>query len=263
MANKIDLKFKELKHKNKKAMIPFVTSGYPDVETTKKIVIEMEKSGADLIELGIPYSDPVADGPIIQISSSGALNNGLKIKDIMNMVKEVRKNVKIPIVYMGYFGCVFKYGLEKFIKDSKESGVDGIVIPDLPLEERERVKEIADRYEFYIIPLVAPTSEDRIGKIVNGAKGFIYCVSTNGVTGVRNIIANDVKAYIDVVSKASNVPKCIGFGISSPEMAQKMKEYCDGVIIGSAVMKIVEEDIPKEEMIRKVGEFISQVNEVL
>lgn len=263
MANRIDLKFKELKDKNKKALIPFVTSGYPDTETTKEIIIAMEKSGADLVELGIPYSDPVADGPVIQIASAKALKNGLKIRNIMKMAKELRGEVKIPLVYMGYFGCVFKYGVERFIKDSKESGIDGMIIPDLPLEERSKITEIADKYEFYIIPLVAPTSEDRISKIVKDTKGFIYCVSTNGVTGVRNSISTDIKAYTDVVAKASSTPKCIGFGISGPEMAEKMKPYCDGVIIGSAVMKIIEEDIPKEKMINKVGSFISKVNEVL
>ncbi|URZ03448.1 tryptophan synthase subunit alpha [Clostridium felsineum] len=263
MSNRIDLKFKELKDGDKKAMITFITSGYPDVETTKEVVIEMEKAGADLVELGIPYSDPVADGPVIQMASATALKNGLKIKDIMKLVKDIRKKVEIPIVYMGYFGCVFKYGIEKFITEAKEAGVDGMIIPDLPLEERENVTAIGDKYEFYIIPLVAPTSEERISKIVDGAKGFIYCVSTNGVTGVRNALNSNIEAYADIVSKASQTPKCVGFGISTPDMAKELKEYFDGVIIGSAVMKIVEEDISKEEKFHKINDFISEINKVL
>lgn len=260
MKNRIDLKFEELREKNKKAMIAFVTSGYPDVKTSKDLVIQIASKGADIIELGIPYSDPIADGAVIQAASSKVLKDGLKIKNIMKMVIEIREKTEIPLVYMVYFGCVYKYGVEKFMKDSKMAGIDGIIIPDLPLEERSSIVKIADEYGIYIIPLVAPTSEDRIKGIVEDAKGFIYCVSTNGVTGVRNSIVTDIESYTKLVSKFTDVPKCIGFGISNAEMASKIKNYCDGVIIGSAIMKIIENE---ENALEKVGEFVLGVNKVL
>lgn len=260
MKNRIDSKFQQLKEKRKKAMIAFVTSGYPSVEQSKDIILKMAMSGADIIELGIPYSDPIADGAVIQEASSKVLKDGLKIKDIMKMVAEIRKKTEIPLVYMVYFGCIYKYGIERFMVDSKLVGIDGIIIPDLPLEERKGVVKIADEHGIYIIPLIAPTSEERIKDIVEGAKGFIYCVSTNGVTGVRSSITTDINYYTNLVSKFTDVPKCIGFGISNADMADKVKDYFDGVIIGSAIMKIIEN---KEDVVEKVGEFVLQIKNVL
>lgn len=263
MKNRIDAKFEELKKLNKKAMISFVTSGYPDIETTEDIVLKIAASGGDIIELGIPYSDPIADGAVIQAASSKALENGVKIEDIMNMVSNVRKKTDIPLVYMTYFGNVYKYGTQKFIKKCKEVGIDGIIIPDLPLEERSEIVEVAAESGVYIIPLVAPTSENRIKGIVKGAGGFIYCVSSNGVTGVRSKLSSNLEGYISLVSKYTEVPKCIGFGISNAEMAKEIKDYCDGVIIGSAIMKIIEGEKNKEKMLDKVGEFVSSVKKAL
>lgn len=263
MKNRIDLKFQELKELNKKAMIAFVTSGYPDINTTEDIILKIASSGSDIIELGIPYSDPIADGPIIQTASAKALKNGIKIDDIMGMVSNVRKKTEVPLVYMTYFGNVYKYGVERFMKSSKEVGTDGVIIPDLPVEERSEIVKVASKYGVHIIPLVAPTSENRIKSIVKEASGFIYCVSTNGVTGMRSKLAGNLEEYISLVSKYTEVPKCIGFGVSNAEMAKNIKSYCDGVIIGSAIMKIIEEETDKEKMLNKVGKFVYSIKEVL
>lgn len=263
MKNRIDAKFEELKKSNRKAMISFVTSGYPDIKTTEDIVLKIASSGGDIIELGIPYSDPIADGAVIQAASSKALENGVKIEDIMKMVESIRKKTDIPLVYMTYFGNVYKYGVQKFINRCKEVGIDGIIIPDLPLEERGEIVGASSKQGVYIIPLVAPTSENRIKGIVKGAGGFIYCVSSNGVTGTRSKLSSNLEEYISLVSKYTEVPKCIGFGISNAEMAKEIKDYCDGVIIGSAIMKIIEEEKDREKMLSKVGEFVSSVKKVL
>lgn len=261
--NRIDLKFNELKSKNEKAMISFVTAGDPDLETTKELVYAMEEAGSDIIELGVPYSDPIADGPTIQASSGRALSKGATIAKIMDTVKEIRVKTEIPLVYLVYYSSVFKYGIEKFIKNCSEAGIDGVIIPDLPVEERKDILEISDKYEVCLIPLIAPTSKERIKNIVSHASGFVYCVSTNGVTGARKEIKTNIKEYMDIVNEYTNIPKAIGFGISNAKMADELKKYCDGIIIGSAIVKKVAECKNKEEIIKNVKEFVSGVKEVL
>lgn len=261
--NRIDLKFKDLKNKDEKAMISFITAGDPDFKITEELVYGMEEAGADIIELGIPYSDPIADGVTIQKSSARALKNGTTISKIMQCVKSIRVNTEIPLVYLVYYNSVFKYGINRFIEECKKVGIDGIIIPDLPIEERKEILNIADKFEIALIPLIAPTSKERIEKIVTNASGFIYCVSTNGVTGARSEINTDIKAYMDTVSKFTDIPKAIGFGISSAKMAKELKEYCDGIIIGSAIVKKVDESENTEEMLKNVKGFVSEVKKVL
>lgn len=261
--NRIDLKFKDLKNKGEKAMISFITAGDPDFKITEELVYGMEEAGADIIELGIPYSDPIADGVTIQKSSARALKNGTTISKIMQCVKSIRVNTEIPLVYLVYYNSVFKYGINRFIEECKKVGIDGIIIPDLPIEERKEILNIADKFEIALIPLIAPTSKERIEKIVTNASGFIYCVSTNGVTGARSEINTDIKAYMDTVSKFTDIPKAIGFGISSAKMAKELKEYCDGIIIGSAIVKKVDESENTEEMLKNVKGFVSEVKKVL
>ncbi|SMC25072.1 tryptophan synthase, alpha chain [Clostridium acidisoli DSM 12555] len=261
--NRIDLKFKDLKNKGEKAMISFITAGDPDFKITEELVYGMEEAGADIIELGIPYSDPIADGVTIQKSSARALKNGTTISKIMQCVKNIRVNTEIPLVYLVYYNSVFKYGINRFIEECKKVGIDGIIIPDLPIEERKEILNIADKFEIALIPLIAPTSKERIEKIVTNASGFIYCVSTNGVTGTRSEIDTDIKAYMDTVSKFTDIPKAIGFGISSAKMAKELKEYCDGIIIGSAIVKKVDETEDTEEMLKNVKGFVSEVKKVL
>ncbi|MBE0067879.1 tryptophan synthase subunit alpha [Thermoanaerobacterium thermosaccharolyticum] len=261
--NRIDKKFYELKQKGLKAMIPFITAGDPSLDVTVELVFKMEEGGADIIEIGIPYSDPLADGPIIQASSTRALKNGTKINNIMNAVKKIRQKSEIPLVYLVYYNSIFKYGIERFVNEAKESGIDGLIIPDLPLEERKDIKEISEKYGIYLIPLVAPTSKERIKSICESGKGFVYCVSTKGVTGIRNSIETDIKEYMRTVSEYTNMPKAIGFGISGPDMAKRFAPYCDGIIVGSAIVKMINDSRSKEDIYDNVKKFIFSIKEAI
>jgi tryptophan synthase alpha chain len=259
--NRIDEKFKDLKEKNKKALITFITAGDPSLEKTKELVLTMEKEGADIIELGIPYSDPIADGPVIQASSQRSLNNGTKIKDIMKTVKDIRLDSQVPLLYLVYYNSVFKYGIEKFIIECNECGIDGLIIPDLPLEERSEISSIAKANNVALIPMVTPTSKDRIENIVKHGQGFVYCVSVNGVTGVRNEINTNLNDYMNTVGNLSPIPKALGFGISNSKMVKEYKKYCDGIIIGSAIIKKVSENL--EAPNKAVGEFVRELSKAL
>ncbi|MFU0783373.1 MAG: tryptophan synthase subunit alpha [Thermoanaerobacterium thermosaccharolyticum] len=261
--NRIDKKFYELKQKGLKAMIPFITAGDPSLDVTVELVFKMEEGGADIIEIGIPYSDPLADGSIIQASSTRALKNGTKINNIMNAVKKIRQKSEIPLVYLVYYNSIFKYGIERFVNEAKESGIDGLIIPDLPLEERKDIKEISEKYGIYLIPLVAPTSKERIKSICESGKGFVYCVSTKGVTGIRNSIETDIKEYMRTVSEYTNMPKAIGFGISGPDMAKRFAPYCDGIIVGSAIVKMINDSRSKEEIYDNVKKFVFSIKEAI
>lgn len=258
--NRIDEKFIKLKKCKRKALITFITAGDPSLMITEKLVYEMEKSGADIIELGIPYSDPLADGPIIQASSKRALDNKTSIKEIMETVKNIRLHSNIPLIYLVYYNSIFKYGKEKFIEEAKESGIDGLIIPDLPLEEREEIMEITNKENIYLIPLVAPTSKERISKITNNAKGFIYCVSLLGVTGVRDEIKTDIKEYMESVSSYSPLPRILGFGISSPTMAKNLCKYGDGVIVGSKIIDIISKYKKEEEILKNISSFVKELS---
>lgn len=261
--NRINLKFKDLRENNEKALITFITAGDPDIETTIALVLEMEKAGADIIELGIPYSDPVADGEVIQASSQRALNNGIKIKDIMEAVKAIRTQSQVPLVYLVYYNCIFKYGIERFIKHCNEAGIDGLIIPDLPLEERGEIIEFADENNVYIIPMVAPTSEERIKGILNNGKGFVYCVSTNGVTGTRDKVSTDLNSYMNFIREYSKIPRAIGFGVSNAEMARDFSKFAEGVIVGSAIIKRIAAASNKEEAVEGAVAFVKELKEAL
>lgn len=261
--NRIDKKFEVLKGEGRKALITFITAGDPDIETTYDIVLAIEEVGADIIELGIPYSDPLADGPTIQASSQRALNKGVKIPDIMRIVEKIRFKSDIPLVYLVYYNSIFKYGIQKFLKESKDVGIDGLIIPDLPIEERKDILEEADKYDIYLIPLVAPTSKERIKLITENGKGFVYCVSITGVTGAREDIETDIEEYMKTVSQYTNMPKAIGFGISTPEMAKKLKDFSDGIIVGSALVERIAKGYNKSEMLQEVKSFVSSLKEVL
>lgn len=253
--NRIVQKVNYLKLKNEKAFIPFVTGGDPDLDTTLKLVLTLEKAGADIIEIGIPYSDPMADGPVIQASSTRALVNGVKINHIMDTVRKIRKTTQIPLVYLLYYNSIFRYGDVNFFKQCKEVGVDGLIIPDLPLEERAEVIELADKYDICIIPMVAPTSKDRIPAITNLGKGFVYCVSVNGVTGTRQKLNTDIKEYMDLIKSYTDMPRGLGFGISNAKMAKAYAPYCEAIIVGSAIIKLVAEGGTQGEILKRVYDF--------
>jgi len=240
--NRIDERFNKIKKENKKALIPFVTFGTGmSIKEIIDLVIELDKEGATVVEIGVPFSDPLADGPVIQNSYINALNEGIKLKDVFNAVKEIRKLSEVPIVIMVYFNIVFNKGIEDFIKSAAESGVDGLILPDVPLEERKELDGICLKNNIHLIPLVARTSRDRIAKIVEGARGFVYCVSTNGTTGERKALDTGTIEYLQEVRKIVDIPMCIGFGISSKEVVAEVKDHCDGVIVGSAIVKRMSE----------------------
>ena len=226
---------------NKKAFIPFITAGYPNINKTEDFIYKMVEAGADLIEIGIPFSDPVAEGPVIQESSQKALESGTNLDNIFELVKKVRKTVSIPLVFMTYVNPVFKYGYDKFFKQCFLISIDGIIIPDLPFEEKNEILNYAKKYDIKIISLIAPTSEDRIKQIAKEAEGFLYIVSSMGVTGVRTEIKTDLKSILASVKSITKVPAAIGFGIHSPEQANQMSKIADGVIVGSAIIKIIKQ----------------------
>lgn len=223
---------------NKKAFIPFVTGGDPDLETTKNLLIAMEKAGADLIEIGIPFSDPIAEGPVIQEASQRALAAGCTTDKLFDMVKEARQRVKIPMVFMTYINPVYTYGKERFMKRCVECGIDGIIVPDLPYEEKEELSGVCESYGIDLISLIAPTSHERIAMIAKEAEGFVYCVSSLGVTGMRTSITTDIGAMVKLVKSQKDIPCAVGFGISTPEQAKKMADQSDGAIVGSAIVKL-------------------------
>lgn len=246
---------------SKKLFIPFITCGDPDLATTKKIVIEMEKNGADLIELGIPFSDPTAEGPVIQAANVRALSNGITTDDIFEMVKELRETVKVPLVFMTYANVVFSYGIERFVKKSAEYGMNGIILPDVPFEEKEEFDEICEKYGIDFISLIAPTSKERIEMIAAKAKGFVYCVSSLGVTGVRSEITTNIGEMVQMVKKVKDIPCMVGFGISKPEQAAAISKDCDGVIVGSAIVKICAQY--GTESPRYIGEYVKAMKDAL
>ena len=223
-----------------KAFIPFITCGDPDLETTGRIVRLMSESGADIIELGIPFSDPTAEGPVIQAANMRALSGNITTDKIFDFVRELRKNVAVPMVFMTYANVVFSYGSEKFIKTCSETGIDGLILPDLPYEEKDEFYPICERHGIDLISLIAPTSNDRISMIAKEARGFVYVVSSLGVTGERSKITTDLGQIIKLVRESTDIPCAVGFGISTPKQAEEIGRLADGVIIGSAIVKIIE-----------------------
>ncbi len=224
-----------------KAFIAFVTAGDPDLETTARLLPAMEKAGADLIEIGVPFSDPVADGVVIQRANERALAAGTTTDKLFELVAEARKTVSVPLVFLTYLNPIFTYGTERFMKKCRESGVDGLIVPDLPFEEKNELLPLCRAYGVALVPLVAPTSGERIERIAREAEGFVYCVSSMGVTGVRSEIKTDIGEIVRHVKAATDVPCAVGFGISTPEQAKKMAALADGAIVGSAIVKLVEQ----------------------
>lgn len=249
--NRIDQKFSELRQKGKKAFIGFITAGDPTLKKTVKLVKALEEAGTDIIEIGIPYSDPLADGPVIQLANQRAFKSSeLSVARIMAMIKEVRETTEIPLLYLVYINTILVYGKEKFINDCVDIGIDGLIIPDMPLEEREELMGLLARTDLALIPLVAPTSKDRVGKIVEGCKGFVYCVSSLGVTGRSSEFHSDIKNYLNEVKSQTDLPIAVGFGISSQKDIKDLYDCVDGFIVGSAIVKKVEEGCGDTEIVK-------------
>lgn len=244
---------------NGKAFVAFVTCGDPDIETTESVIRSMADNGADLIELGIPFSDPTAEGPVIQSANARALANGVTTDKIFDMVVRVRKDVSIPMVFMTYANVVFSYGTERFVKRCSEIGIQGLILPDVPYEEREDFDPTCRKYGLKLISMVAPTSHDRISMISKDAEGFIYVVSSLGVTGTRSEITTDIGSIVSTIRRNTSTPCAIGFGISNPEQARKMSAYADGVIVGSAIVRLLEKY--GKDSAGPIGEFVRSMKE--
>ena len=242
-----------------KAFIPFITCGYPNLETTAACVREMVKNGADLIELGIPFSDPTAEGVVIQEANLKALQGGVTTEKIFDFVKKLRQEIKIPLVFMTYANVVFGYGAEKFLSTCAKIGIDGIILPDVPFEEKNEFAPLCRKYNVDLISMIAPTSENRIAKISSEAEGFMYIVSSLGVTGTRSEITTDLSPMIKIVRENTKIPCAIGFGISNPEQAKNMSKLADGVIVGSAIIKIISKY--GTDAAPYVGEFVKKMKE--
>ena len=242
-----------------KALIPFITAGDPDLETTEKLVLAMARAGADLIELGIPFSDPVAEGPVIQLASERALQAGATTDKILALVSRVRTESDVPLAFMTYINPVFAYGIDRFMQDSREAGVDALIIPDLPFEEREEIIPYCSQYGIELISMIAPTSRERIRMIAREARGFVYCVSSLGVTGVREQISTELDKMVKMVKEVQDIPCAVGFGISCPEQAQQVSQSADGVIVGSAIMQIVEQH--GVESVNPVAAFVREMKQ--
>ena len=244
-----------------KAFIPFLTCGDPDPETTAAAVRAAAENGADLIELGIPFSDPTAEGPVIQGANLRALQGGITTDRVFDLVRELRRDLTVPLVFMTYANVVYSYGADRFISTCAEIGIDGMILPDLPFEEKEEFLPLCRKYGVDLISMVAPTSEDRIAMIAREAEGFLYIVSSLGVTGERSEIQTDLAAIVRTVRENTDTPCAIGFGISTPEQAKQMAALSDGAIVGSAIVRIVEQY--GKEAPEKVGEYVKAMKQAI
>ena len=244
-----------------KAFIPFITCGDPDLETTEAVVMAAIENGADLVELGIPFSDPTAEGPVIQAANLRALTGGVTTAQIFGLVRRLREKTDVPLVFMTYANVVFSRGAESFIRSCSEAGVDGLILPDLPFEEKTEFLPFCRKYGVDLISLIAPTSANRIAMIAKEAEGFIYLVSSLGVTGTRAEITTDLKSIVSVIRKNTDVPCAIGFGISTPDMAARMAQEADGVIVGSAIIKILA--ARGREAAPYVGSFVKDMKDAI
>ncbi len=242
---------------NGKAFIPFITCGDPDLETTAAVVRAAADNGADLIELGIPFSDPTAEGPVIQGANVRALRGGVTTDKIFDLVRELRRDVTIPMIFMTYANVVFSYGAERFLSSCREIGMDGLILPDVPFEEKGEFLDLCHQYGVDLISMVAPTSENRIAMIAKEAEGFLYIVSSLGVTGTRSEIKTDLASIVEVVRRNTDVPCAIGFGISTPEQAGKMAGISDGALVGSAIIKLLEKY--GKEAPSRIGEYVREM----
>ena len=255
--NRITAKFEELKAQRKTAFIGYLTAGDPSIDKSPELVAAIERGGADIIEIGIPYSDPLADGPVIQQAGLRAFAGGVTVAKVFDAAKKVRESSEVPLLFLVYYNTIYSMGCDKFVTRCKEVGIDGLIVPDLPMEERDELKVLTDAKDICLIPLVAPTSKDRVRDIAQGSSGFVYCVSAMGVTGMRNEFRNDITDYLEDVKSQTDLPIAVGFGIGSREAAKHFSQYADGVIVGSAIVNAIDESAGDAE---KVELFVRELS---
>ncbi|MFH0732665.1 MAG: tryptophan synthase subunit alpha [Candidatus Omnitrophota bacterium] len=259
--NRIDRKFKELQKMRKKAFIAYICAGDPDLRTTEELVYILESSGADIIELGVPFSDPLADGPTIQAASQRALKKGVYLKKIFTLIRSLRKKTQVPIVLMGYYNPILRYGLTNFISDAVSAGADGAIIPDLPVEEAGDFIKQSRKFRFSSIFLISPTTTTpKIKEIISKSTGFIYYVSLTGVTGARESLPAGISADVKRIKRYTKKPVCVGFGISRPSQVKQISSFADGVIVGSAIIKKIEANLGnRDKILHSVASLIKKL----
>ncbi|NOX97557.1 MAG: tryptophan synthase subunit alpha [Nitrospirae bacterium] len=258
--SRIGEKFKELKKKKEKAFIAFLTAGDPDLKVTESLVVELERRGVDIFELGVPFSDPLADGPTIQAASERALKNKVSLKDVLKLIKTLRSKVRVPLILFTYYNPVHRYGLEKFSRDAAKAGVDGVIVPDLPPEEGKELKGYMGEAGLDTIFLVAPTSTSKRIKLVAGnSTGFVYYVSLTGVTGARDGLMKTVEPALRKIRCFTKKPIAVGFGISNPQQVKEVVSFAEGVIVGSSIVKRIEDNLSDRNLVRQVAEFVERL----
>lgn len=256
--SRIDTCFARLKASGEKALVCFVTAGDPNLETTKQVVLEIEKAGADIVELGVPFSDPIADGPTIQASSMRALDSGTTVPKVLDLVRDIRRTSELPLILMTYYNLVEHYGIERFARDAAEAGVDGMILSDLIPEESGNWKPVADGSGISTIFLLAPTStEARVQAVANVASGFIYCVSRTGVTGAQTEMARGIQELVGRIRAGSDLPVAVGFGISKPEHVRQVCGYADGAVVGSVLVNLIAKKAGSPDLLKEVNDIVS------
>jgi tryptophan synthase alpha chain len=261
---RIEKKFASLHAKNEKALIVYLTAGDPSLETTKKLIFGLEKTGVDILEIGVPFSDPTADGPVIQAASQRALKAGTALEGVLELVTEVRKVSEIPIVLFGYFNPIFVYGVKKFAHAARKAGVDGVLVVDLPYEEAKELRIYTDAVGIDFISLIAPTTgKERLKKIAAGASGFLYYISITGITGTAAPKIDNIKTEVEKIRKVTDLPVAVGFGISKPQQAKEIARFADGVVIGSAVVCLIDENKNNPDLMKIVSDYASKIKKAL
>lgn len=259
-ATRIEGKFTDLRSRGEKALVAFITAGDPDIKTTGALIVELGEKGADIIELGIPFSDPMADGPTIQASSERALAGGTTLKDVLAALAEARRRTDVPVVLFGYYNPIFAYGLKRFARDAKKAGADGVLVVDLPPEESDELRTELDAVGLDMVFLLTPTSDERRMKAAcKKGSGFIYYVSLTGVTGARAKLSANIPKYVKRIRSYTDLPVGVGFGISTPEQAARVCRHADAVIVGSAIVNVIAENSRKKDLVGKVADFVSSL----
>ncbi len=261
---RIGKKFEELHGKNEKALIVYLTAGDPSLDTTKTLALALEQAGADILEIGVPFSDPTADGPVIQAASQRALKTGTTLTGVLRMVADIRRISQIPIVLFGYFNPIFAYGVEKFSASASEAGVDGVLVVDLPPEEAQELRVHTDRAGLDFISLVAPTTgRDRLKTILTSATGFLYYISITGVTGTAAPNIGDIAREVGIIRKLTKMPIAVGFGISNAAQAREIATVADGIVIGSAAVKLIDENRDNDDLLSVVSGYMAEIKKAL